>query len=185
MIGYYPRGPDPSSLRPPAGGGRAGGGGNVWVALLVASPRLHRRKVGGGHFGLQGGHFRRLKCYHESYITASCGSSGHRPGPSPTERARRTPRRHHGRGAHACPGGHERPHRARRGSAQPRLRNRSATAIIAMRAMHVTPVAVFVGSGHGEAAAEHARLDCEPRAQEGHPERSVREVEGSLFSEVR
>jgi len=63
MIGYYPRGADPSSLRPPATGGRAEGGGNVLVALLVASPRLHRRKVGGGHFALQGGHFRRLKCY--------------------------------------------------------------------------------------------------------------------------
>jgi hypothetical protein len=44
MIGHYPRGADPSSLRPPATGGRAEGGGNVWVALLVVSPRLHRRK---------------------------------------------------------------------------------------------------------------------------------------------
>ena len=53
MIGYYLRGAAPSSLRPPATGGRAEGGGNVWVALLVASPRLHRRKVGGGHFALR------------------------------------------------------------------------------------------------------------------------------------
>ena len=50
MIGHYPRGANPSSLRPPAPGGRAEGGENVWVAVLVVSPRLHRRKVGGGHF---------------------------------------------------------------------------------------------------------------------------------------
>jgi hypothetical protein len=63
MIGYYPRGANPSSLRPPATGGRAEGGENVWVAVLVVSPRLHRRKVGGGHFASQGGNFRWLKCY--------------------------------------------------------------------------------------------------------------------------
>jgi hypothetical protein len=44
MIGHYPRGADLSSLRPPATGGRAEGGENVWVAVLVVSPRLHRRK---------------------------------------------------------------------------------------------------------------------------------------------
>ena len=36
----------------------------MWVALLVVSPRLHRGKLGGGHSSSQGGHFRRLKCYH-------------------------------------------------------------------------------------------------------------------------
>jgi len=84
MIGYYPRGADPSSLRPPATGGRAEGGGNVWVALLAASPRLHRRKVGGGHLALQGGHFRWLKCYEmERSVSASRRPSGPSPQPSP------------------------------------------------------------------------------------------------------
>jgi len=76
MIGHYPRGADPSSLRPLATGGRAEGGGSVWVALLVFSPRLHRRRVGGGHFASQGGHFKRLKYYAHRMPNGPRGSSG-------------------------------------------------------------------------------------------------------------
>ena len=76
MIGHYPRGADPSSLRPPACGGRAGGGRREYAGpLLVVSPRLHRRKVGGGHFGSQGGHFRRLKGQVQAFASHTYGDS--------------------------------------------------------------------------------------------------------------
>jgi hypothetical protein len=76
MIGHYPRGAAPSSLRPPATGGRR----EERAALLVVSPRLHRRKVGGGHFASQGGHFRQLK----GQVTALAGRFTS-PGPGPSD----------------------------------------------------------------------------------------------------